>query len=121
MMIDRLRQIALRFLAHFRAPALDSDLDAEMASHLQFAIEDNVQRGVLANTLKLTALGITVGVFASILCSQIMTSLLFRTEPNDPATFLAVTFLLVAVAIFAGYIPALRATRIHPAVALRCE
>ena len=80
-----------------------------------------VQRGVLANTLKLAALGIAAGVFASILCSQIMTSLLFRTEPNDPATFLAVTFLLVTVAIFAGYIPALRATRIHPAVALRCE
>ena len=99
-MIDRLRQFALRFLAHFRAPALDSDLDA---------------------TLKLAALGVAVGVFASILCSQIMTSLLFRTEPNDPATFLAVIFLLVAVAIFAGYIPALRATRIHPAVALRCE
>ena len=80
-----------------------------------------VQRSVLANTLKLAALGIAVGVFASILCTQIMTSLLFRTEPNDPTTFLAVTFLLVAVAIFAGYIPALRATRIHPAVALRCE
>ena len=97
-MIDHLRQFALRFLAHFRAPALDS-----------------------ANTLKLAALGIAAGVFAAILCSQIMTSLLFRTEPNDPATFLAVTFLLVTVAIFAGYIPALCATRIHPAVALRCE
>lgn len=80
-----------------------------------------VQRSVLTNTLKLAALGIAVGVFASVLCSQIMTSLLFRTEPNDPATFFVVTFLLVAVAIFAGYIPALRATRIHPAVALRCE
>src|SRR5579863_890707 len=45
-MIYRLRQLALRFLAHFRAPALDSDLDAEMASHLQFAIEDNLQRGL---------------------------------------------------------------------------
>src|ERR1700758_1490717 len=45
-MIDRFRQFALRFLAHFRVPALDSDLDAEMASHLQFAIEDNLQRGL---------------------------------------------------------------------------
>src|SRR5579863_1969331 len=45
-MIYRLRQLALRFLAHFRAPALDSDLDAEMASHLQFAIEDHLRRGL---------------------------------------------------------------------------
>ena len=80
-----------------------------------------VQRNVLLSTLRLATAGIAIGVFASILGSQIMTSLLFRTEPHDPATFLAVTFLLVAIALFAGYIPALRATRIHPAVALRCE
>jgi len=50
-----------------------------------------------------------------------MTSLLFQTEPSDPATFVAVMILLVTVATIAGYVPALRATRIHPAVALRCE
>src|SRR5215469_6088858 len=46
MMISRLRQFALRLLAHFRAPALDSDLDTEMAAHLQFAIADSLQRGL---------------------------------------------------------------------------
>jgi putative ABC transport system permease protein len=73
------------------------------------------------NTLKLAALGIAIGVFASVADSQIISSLLFQTQPNDPAVFLGVAFLLVCVAVFAGYVPALRATRIHPAVALRCE
>jgi len=80
-----------------------------------------VQRGVLFHTLKLAGFGVLAGVIASILCSQVIASLLFHTEPYDPATFLAVTFLLVCVAVLAGYIPAVRATRIHPAVALRCE
>src|SRR5215475_13866110 len=80
-----------------------------------------VRRSVLVSTMKLAGLGVAVGVFASFACSQIISSLLFRTEPNDPATFVAVCLTLIAVAVFAGYIPALRATRIQPAVALRCE
>ena len=80
-----------------------------------------VQRSVLANTLKLSALGVVIGILASLASSQIIASLLFQTEPNDPQIFIAVTLLMVCVAIFAGYLPALRATRIQPAVALRCE
>ena len=80
-----------------------------------------VQRSVLASTLKLAAAGIAVGLFVSLFCSQIMLSLLFQTEPNDPATIAAVALLLGIVAVIAGYVPALRATRIHPAVALRAE
>jgi len=80
-----------------------------------------VQRSVLMKTLKLALIGITLGVFASFACSQVMTSLLFQTAPGDPATFAAVMILLVTVATLAGYVPALRATRIQPAVALRCE
>jgi len=80
-----------------------------------------VRRNVLESTLKLAGIGIIVGVSASFACSQVITSLLFKTPPNDPATFGAVMLLLVAVAAIAGYVPALRATRIQPAVALRCE
>ena len=80
-----------------------------------------VQRSVLASTLRLAAAGIAVGLFVSLFCSQIMLSLLFQTEPNDPATIAAVALLLGIVAVIAGYVPALRATRIHPAVALRAE
>jgi predicted permease len=80
-----------------------------------------VQRSVVANSLKLAAAGIAVGSLGSILGSQIIASLLFETQPHDPATFAAVMVLLVGVAMLAGYVPALRATRIDPALALRVE
>ena len=80
-----------------------------------------VRRIVLANTLKLAGVGIAVGAAASVVCAQIIASLLFHTAPSDPATFLLVILLLVTVALLAGYFPALRATRIEPAVSLRCD
>ena len=80
-----------------------------------------LQRSVLARTLKLAAIGIAVGAFASIAASQVVASLLFQTEPNDPVTFVAVMLLLIAIALLAGYFPALRATHVHPSAALRTE
>jgi predicted permease len=80
-----------------------------------------VQRIVLARTLKLAAIGIAVGAAGSIVVSQVIASLLFHTTPSDPATFVAVMILLISVALVAGYFPALRATRIQPAIALRCD
>ncbi len=80
-----------------------------------------VQRRVLARTLKLALIGIAVGAVASVAVSQIIASLLFHTEPNDPTTFISVMLLLVTVALAAGYFPALRATRIDPVAALRSE
>ena len=80
-----------------------------------------VQRSVLARTLKLALIGIAVGAVASFAASKVISSLLFHTEPNDPTTFVGVIFLLVLVALLAGYFPALRATRIDPVTALRSE
>jgi predicted permease len=80
-----------------------------------------VQRSVLARTLKLAAIGVAVGAIGSVAVSQLIASLLFHTEPNDPVTFTTVMLLLVAVALAAGYFPALRATRIDPVSALRSE
>ncbi len=80
-----------------------------------------IRFGVLAKTLRLALLGIVIGAFASFAASKLIASLLFKTEPTDPATFLGVLFLLLSVAILAGYVPALRATRIDPTTALRCE
>ncbi len=80
-----------------------------------------VQRGVLLRTLKLAAIGIALGAMASYAVSQIIAALLFRTDPNDPPTFVVAIFLLTAVALLAGYFPALRATRIDPCIALRSE
>jgi ABC-type antimicrobial peptide transport system permease subunit len=78
-----------------------------------------VQMGVISKTLKLAAIGIGVGIFASMLVANLISSLLFGTAPTDPATFAVMIVLLGAVAALAGYLPARRASRINPMVALR--
>jgi predicted permease len=80
-----------------------------------------VQRSVLGRTLRLAAIGVAVGAIGSVAASRLIASLLFHTEPNDPFTFMAVILILVTVALLAGYLPAHRATRIDPAIALRSE
>lgn len=80
-----------------------------------------VQRSVLARTLKLALTGMAIGAIASFLVAQIIASLLFQTDPNDPPTFTVAMVLLTLVALAAGYFPALRATHIDPVSALRSE
>ena len=80
-----------------------------------------VQRGVLSKTLRMAAAGIVVGAVVSIAVAHLIASLLFGTAPTDPTTFVAMTALLAAVALLAGYLPARRASRINPMVALRNE
>jgi predicted permease len=83
------------------------------------APQSTVQLGVISQTLRIAALGIVVGAIASLTLSSFIASLLFGTAPTDPATFAVIFMLLAAVALMAGYIPARRASRIHPMVALR--
>jgi predicted permease len=78
-----------------------------------------VQLGVLTKTLRLALIGIAAGAFASLLVSRAIAALLFDTTPSDPITFAAMVLLIGAVALLAGYIPARRASRINPMVALR--
>ena len=78
-----------------------------------------VQAGVIARTLRLALLGIAAGTVASFAVARGIASLLFGTEPTDPATLAGMILLLTAVAFFAGYIPARRASRINPMTALR--
>ena len=80
-----------------------------------------VQLDVIARTLKLALIGIAAGIVASFAVSGLIASLLFGTAPTDPATFAGMILLLVAVAFIAGYLPARRASRIDPIVALRCN
>jgi predicted permease len=80
-----------------------------------------VQRSILSRTLKLATIGIAAGAAGSVVVSRLIASLLFHTEPNDPITFVLVIAILIAVALAAAYIPAQRATRIDPAIALRSE
>lgn len=79
----------------------------------------NVQRGIVFRTLGLAAFGLALGMAASRALATALGSLLFGITTGDPATFIEVGMLLVAVAALAGYIPARRASRIDPMIALR--
>ena len=85
------------------------------------ATEANVQLGVIAKTLRLALTGIAIGTFVSLLLSRLIASLLFRTAPADPVAFIGMVLILSAVALIAGYLPARRASKIHPIVALRTQ
>ena len=80
-----------------------------------------VQRQVLASTLRLALLGIVVGGGAALAASRLIASLLFATSPWDGLTYAAMAAALLAVAAVAGYLPARRASRIDPMVALRAN
>jgi predicted permease len=85
------------------------------------ATPERVQRSVISQTLRMALVGIGVGVVMSLAVARLISSMLFGTAPSDPATFAAMTVLLALVAAFAGYLPARRASRINPMVALRNE
>jgi ABC-type antimicrobial peptide transport system permease subunit len=78
-----------------------------------------VQFDVIARTLRLALLGMAAGIVASFVVAKAISSLLFATQPADPATFAGMISLLAAVAFMAGYFPARRASRINPTIALR--
>jgi putative ABC transport system permease protein len=81
----------------------------------------DVLRMVLRQGLKIALAGVGIGIIASLGLTQLMSSLLFAVSAADPLTFAAVTIVLVAVAMLACYIPARRALRVDPMVALRYE
>ena len=85
------------------------------------ASEWMVQRGVLMKTLRLALIGAAIGIFASFLLTKWIESMLFGTTPTDPVVFTFVILLLCAAALVAGYIPARRASRVDPMIALRAN
>jgi len=76
---------------------------------------------VLGQGLVTVALGIAVGLAGSLFLTRTMRSMLFEVSPNDPLTIVGITLLLVLIAMLASYIPARRATRVDPMIALRYE
>jgi predicted permease len=76
---------------------------------------------VLREALLLVGIGLVVGVLASLAVTKTAESLLYELKPNDPLTIVLATLLLMAVALLAGYLPARRAARVDPMIALREE
>jgi ABC-type antimicrobial peptide transport system permease subunit len=76
---------------------------------------------VLREALTLVVVGLIVGVVASLLVTKTAATLLYELKPNDPLTIALATLLLAIVAVLAGYLPARRASRVDPMVALREE
>ena len=83
------------------------------------ATQSHVQLDVISRILQLGLIGIAIGVVASFLVARLIASLLFRTAPTDPLTFAGMAVLLGTVALVAGYMPARKASKIDPIVALR--
>ena len=71
--------------------------------------------------MTLTMAGVAIGLGGAIALSRVLTSLLFEVSPYDPASFAAVTVLVVAVSFLACWLPTMRAMRVEPAVSLRVE
>ncbi|HKV62686.1 MAG TPA: ABC transporter permease [Candidatus Acidoferrum sp.] len=94
------------------------EIGVRMALGAQLA---SVRSMILGQTLRLTLVGVGIGLAGAFIVARFLASLLFGVGMYDPMTFLGVATLLIAVAMGASYIPARRAMRVDPIVALRYE
>jgi putative ABC transport system permease protein len=85
------------------------------------AADPQVLRLVLAQGLRMTLIGAVIGLFGAFGLTRLLSSMLYEVRPTDPLTFATVILLLGAIALLATYIPARRALRVDPNIALRYE
>ena len=81
----------------------------------------DVRSMILIQTIKLSFIGVAIGLTGAFVVARFLASLLFGVGMHDPATFLGVSLFLILVAVVAAYVPARRAMRVDPIVALRYE
>jgi putative ABC transport system permease protein len=81
----------------------------------------DVLKLVMRNGMTLTLIGVAIGVAGAVALTRLLTTMLFEVKPTDTTTFVVVSLLLVAIALLACYLPARRATKVDPLVALRYE
>jgi ABC-type antimicrobial peptide transport system permease subunit len=80
-----------------------------------------VRRLVMREILVLAAIGVAIGIPVTLEGGKLVASMLYDLKSTDPLSLAAATGLLIAVTLLAGYLPARRASRVDPAIALRCE
>jgi putative ABC transport system permease protein len=85
------------------------------------ASPSHVLRLVMGQGLRLAAIGLAIGLAASFAATRLLTKVLFAVKPTDPVTYVAVGIVLAGVALLATYIPARRALKVDPLIALRQE
>jgi putative ABC transport system permease protein len=81
----------------------------------------DVLKLIVGQGIVLTLCGVAGGLMAALVLTRMMQGLLFNVNANDPLTFITVSALIAVVALLACYIPARRATKVDPMIALRCE
>jgi len=82
------------------------------------AAREDILKLVIGHGLALTLTGTAIGLAGSLALTRVMASLLYRTSATDPYTYTICALIFIAVALVASYIPARRAIRVDPAVAL---
>jgi ABC-type antimicrobial peptide transport system permease subunit len=85
------------------------------------AASGQVMRSVLADALALIGAGVAIGCVAAMALVRFISSLLYGVSSTDPAVYAGTAAILIAVGALASYLPARRASRVDPVVALRCE
>jgi len=113
-----LAMVGVYGLLHYSATQQTRDIAIRMALG---ARRGNVLTAVVRQGLTLTLLGVGVGLAGAMVLTRVLASLLYGVTPTDPLTLTVVSLVLITIALLASYLPARRAAKVDPMVALRCE
>jgi len=123
-LFEKLSQLWRKLLFYLERDRFDRELEEEMRFHLEavtlFLIGGALGRAMAA-IMKPVLLGLGIGLIGAHACARIMKSLLYQVPATDPTTFAGIAAVLVMVAFMAAYLPARRAARVDPIIALRLE